>query len=275
MQVNVIRYSLRDLFEKSKNILVVLAPEGNEDYGSLVASLVEIFTSYEKKVEILVKDELPLAARPLVKKEQIKSRIEPKSLIISFDWTKMQLDKVSYNLEGDKFNLIIRSKSGNLDSKDAVFSYKGSSWDLVVTVGISNSADLITNFGFEEDKFDRLASVNFDRSNTNKNFAKLNIVDPNSDSVCSLAVNAFKDSGIKLPTKAAETLLYGMRTATSNFTQVVDPTTFEAAAYCKRAMIPGMVEDTKIVEENVSGTEDTNVPQTWMSPKIFRSNRVS
>jgi hypothetical protein len=273
MQVNVISYSLKELFEKAKNVLVVLGADNSEDSGSLAASLVELFVGYDKKVELLTKTELPLAARPLVKAEQIKTSVEPKSLVISFDWAKKQLDKVSYNLEGDRFNLIIRSKSGTIEPNDASFSYSGNDWDLVVTVGVNNLEQLI-NLGFEADSFNRLPSLNFDRSKENSNFAKLNIVNPAMDSLCSLATNAFKDAGVKLPTRAAETLLYGMRIATNNFAGVNDPQTFEAAAYCKRSMIPGMVQE-EVVRTQEQEKVEVSAPEAWLSPKIFRSNKAS
>ncbi len=273
MQVNVISYSLVELFEKAKNVLVILSPEVNNDYGALAASLVEVFAGYNKKVELFSKQEIPLAARPLVKSDQIKTSIEPKSLVISFDWAKMQLDKVSYNLDGDKFNLIIRSKSGALSANDASFSYKGSDWDLLVTVGISDINQLV-NLGFDQDSFNRTPSINFDNSESNTNFAKLNVVNPKSEGLCTLAVNTFKEAGIKLPTRAAETMLYGIRVATNNFTAITDPATFEAAAYCKRSMIPGMVGEEVKKTEKVENQE-TDAPEAWLSPKIFRSNRVS
>lgn len=274
MQVNVISYSFKELFEKAKKVLVVLAPGVSEDSGSLAASLVEVFASYNKQVELITKEEIPLAARPLVKSESIKNQVEPKSLIISFDWTKLRLDKVSYNLEGNKFNLIIKSKAGKIDANDASFSYRGSDWDLVVTVGIKNTTELEA-FGFELDSFNRLPSINFDKSQTNTNFAKLNIVSPNSDSLCSLAVGTFKEADVKLPTRAAETMLYGIRVATNNFTVVSDPTTFESAAYCKRAMIPGLVVEPKETKLENNEKQEKDAPEAWLSPKIFRSNRVS
>lgn len=274
MQVNVISYSLKELFEKAKNVLVVLNPRGSEDNGALAASLVEIFTGYNKKVDLFTREEIPLAARPLVKSEQIKTNVEPKSLVISFDWTKMDLDKVSYQLDGDRFDLIIKSKSGKLEPKDARFSYKGSDWDLIVTIGVSNIDELMA-LGFDQDSFNRLPSINFDKSSANTNFAKLNIVNPKAESLCSLAVSTFKEAGIKLPTRAAETMLYGIRTATNNFTQVSDPATFEAAAYCKRSMIPGMVNEAETPKSEATENQEKNAPEAWLAPKIFRSNRVS
>jgi nanoRNase/pAp phosphatase (c-di-AMP/oligoRNAs hydrolase) len=143
-----------------------------------------------------------------------------------------------------------------------------------VTVGVGNIDQLI-NLGFEQDSFNRLPSINFDKNSANTNFAKLNVVNPKSESICSLAVSTFKEAGIKLPTRAAETMLYGIRTATNNFTQVSDPATFEAAAYCKRSMIPGMVSEAATPKSETTENQEKNAPEAWLSPKIFRSNRVS
>jgi len=117
-------------------------------------------------------------------------------------------------------------------------------------------------------------SLNFDKNRENTQFAKINLVSGTTDGACYLASNTFKNAKILLPTKAAEIMLVGIREATNNFTAVSDPTTFEAAAFLKRCMIPGMVSfENEKTETEVAEKQDN--PENWLSPKIFRSSRVS
>ena len=273
MQVNVVGYQIKELFDKAQSALVVLGGNVDNDLACLAASLVEIFGAYKKQSLLLTTSELPIAARPLVKPELLRSKLDPESLVLSFDWTTAQLDKVSYNIEGNRFDLLVSSHGKRINPADITYSYKGQKFDLILTVGVGNLEEL-RNFGVELDLFNRVPSLNFDKKRENTQFAKINLISGTTDGVCYLATNTFKNAKILLPTKAAEIMLVGIREATNNFTEVSDPATFEAAAYLKRCMIPGMVsfesEEAKTTEH-----EKQETPENWLSPKIFRSSRMS
>src|SRR5437764_867759 len=125
MQVNVLGYQVKELFEKAKTALIILNQQADADESSLAASLIELFESYNKKAILITQATLPEAAKPLVKAEQIKDHLEPKSLVLSFNWQKSQLDKISYKLEDDKFNLIIGTKGKKINPEEITYSYKG------------------------------------------------------------------------------------------------------------------------------------------------------
>ncbi len=273
MQVNVVSDQIKELFEKAENVLIVLGNNPDNDSACLAASLVEVSSAYKKKSLLLTNNELPIAAKPLVKPEMINQRLSPESLIISFDWSKNQLDKVSYNIDGSRFDLIVSSRGQRINPADISYSYKGQKFDLVLTVGVKNLAEL-NSFGVENDIFNHLPSLNFDKRSDNTQFAKINLVSATTDGVCYLAANIFKSAKILLPTKAAEIMLVGIREATNNFTAVADPAAFEAAGYLKRCMIPGMVNFGNEKEKPVENEQD-EVPENWLSPKIFRSSRAS
>lgn len=272
MQVNVVGYQVKEIFEKAQSVLIVLGNNTDSDLACLAASLVEVFGAYKKQSLLVTGRELPIAAKPLVKPELLRQRLDPESLVISFDWTKSQLDKVSYNVDGDRFDLLVSSRGKRINPADISYSYRGQKFDLIVSVGVRGLEEL-NSFGIETDLFNHLPSVNFDKSRENTQFAKINLLSGSSDGVCYLATNTFKGAKIVLPTKAAEIMLVGIREATKNFTTVTDPATFEAAAYLKRCMIPGMVATESNQETNKN--QEDEAPENWMSPKIFRSSRAS
>ncbi len=277
MQVNVLSYQIKEIFEKAKNVLIVLGDDADVDAAALAGSLVELFASYKKKATLLSRKALPEAAASLVKAENLRNSLEPSSLVVSLDWQKHKLDKVSYQVDGDKFNLIIASRGTKIEPNEISYSYRGAEFDLIVSVAII-SPEKLYSFGIEPDFFKRLPSINFDKQVANTNFAKLNVVQTKADSVCSLAANVFQEAKIALPTKTAEIMLYGMRLITSNFTNVSEPATFEGAAYCKRSMIPGMVTAQEVEKGTVAKTEknvDNDIPENWLPPKIYRSSRLS
>jgi len=275
MQVNLVGQQIKEIFERAKKVLIILDDNADVDSASLAASLVEFFLSYNKKAILLTRKALPEAAAPLVKAENLKNHLDPESLVISLDWQQNKLDKLSYKVEGSRFNLIISSRGKKIDPNNIKYSYQGEDFDLIVCVGLAN-LEKVFSFGLDEDYFNRVPSVNFDKSADNTNFAKLNLVNPSADSVCSLASNVFKEASLVLPIKTAEIMLYGMRIITSNFSTVSDPATFEGAAYCKRSMIPGMLNQVignKTIKKE--SEEDDNIPENWLAPKIYRSSRLS
>src|SRR3989344_6822343 len=125
MQVNVVSYQIKELFDKAQSALIVLGDNVDNDLACLAASLVELFGAYKKQSLLLTNGELPIAARPLVKAELLRTKLDPESLVISFDWTKAQLDKVSYNIEGNRFDLIVSSHGKRINPSDVTYSYKG------------------------------------------------------------------------------------------------------------------------------------------------------
>lgn len=275
MQINVLGHQIKEVFEKAKKVAVILDDNADVDAASLAASLIELFSSYNKKATLISRKPLPEAAGPLVKTENFKNSLDPRSLVISFDWQQHKLEKLSYQIDGSKFNLIISSKGNKINPNEVSYSYRGEEFDLIVLVAVG-SLEKMFSFGMDQDYFNRVPSINFDKGAVNTNFAKLNIVNSKADSVCSLAANTFKEASIALPTKTAEIMLYGMRMVTSNFTNVSDPATFEGAAYCKRSMIPGMLNQTKEAEVAKTETkEDNEIPENWLAPKIYRSSRLS
>jgi len=274
MQVNVTSYSIKEVFDKAKKPLVVVGENADVDLTSLAAALMEIFESYDKKAFIISRSEIHQAVKPLVKAENQKEKVDPKSLVLSLDWKKNHLEKVSYDMEGDNFNLVIRATGKPIDPNEISYSTRGQDYDLLVTIGFKKQEELLA-LGIDEDLLLTTASVNFDKSEQNTNFGKLNIVHPKVDSLCALAVKLFAEAKITLPTRSADALLFGIRTATENFTKVNDPQTFESAAYCKRAMIPGAISQTSEPETPKKETKVSTESESWLSPKIFRSGRIS
>lgn len=274
MQVNVTRYQIKDLIEQAKKPLVVLGAGADNDTAALAAVWFEIFETYDKPAILVSQSALPAGVEALVKKEQIKNKVEAKSLVISLDWIENKLDKVSYDIDANKFNLIINSHGAKIDPSQLDFSYRGQDFDLLITVGVDKVEDLFA-LGIDNDVFLSLPSINWSRKEENTSFAKVNIVDKNADSLCSLGANIFKAAGVNLPIRAAEALMFGMRAATENFTRVNNPETFEAAAVCKRAMIPGLPTEEKKEAPQKKVENEEKAAESWLSPKIFRSSRLS
>jgi len=264
MQVQIEGYGLFGrLISHSSNILIIA--QNSTSIDNLAASLFieETLRSLNKDVHIVFKGELPDGFNNY--SERITSKIEPRKLIVSFNWHKNAVDRVSYKLEGDTFDFIINPKSHTIKKDDIQIKYRGFEADCVITLGLKSLMEL------EDSEREYLADktiINIDVKKDNQLFGRLNFVNDNADSCCSLVAKLFEKIDISPPKPSVDHLLEGMRIATNNFKSVLDPSTFEAAAYCVKIK-KGYGEKLE-TKESVA---KPSIPKAWLSPKIYRSKQ--
>lgn len=269
MEVNVVTNQFKDLWNKAKKVLIIAGEQGADSVAAALA-LKDILNSRAVSA-YLVSEKIPGNVSTLSGASEIKQNLESKNLIISFDFVKNPIEKVSYKMEGNLFNLIVKPRRGNINLEEVHTSFTGGDYNLIITLGISDIKKLKA-YELNRELFESLPSVNIDIDPSNTRFGKLNIVDSKAGSISALMALVLEEAGVKLPKKSASLLLAGIREATQNFTRVEGSRIFEAAAYVTRKD-----EETKdnVVKEDISGSRDKELPKDWLSPKVFRSSKVS
>lgn len=153
-----------------------------------------------------------------------------KDLVVTLDYPLDQIEKVTYNQDNGKLNLVVQTKDGSAKVTD----------DQIIINNQSNTSDLNFMFGDESS-----LGVNSNIVNTgnwvnisptvgNKPWAKANIIDQDApfSEILSFLIPML---GIELTPDAAKNLLIALRVATQSFSINVSPETFEAGATCLRA----------------------------------------
>ena len=131
------------------------------------------------------------------------------SLVVSFDYKEEKVDKVSYNIEGDKFNLIIKPKEGQLplDPQDVIFSYSGKKPDLIIAINTSALEEIKKLMQSGEDITpDIIANIGYVSPNQETD---LSLVDKNIASVSELVVGLISRLNLSLDQDIASNLLSG------------------------------------------------------------------
>lgn len=251
-----------NLIDQSENILILLDRNQSADSVSAALFFENFLSTKGKKIQIVAKSKLPENLSYLG--DKITDKIEPPKLVVSFNWHENAVDKVSYDLEGKNFNFIVTPKDKKIKPEDINFSYRGKEMDLVITLGLSNLSRLEEH---EKEYIQRKTLVNIDNSSDNQMFGSVNIVDEGSDALCAIIADIAEKSDLSLSPNQAKMLLSGLREATSNFVQVKNAHTFEVAAYYTK-LEKGELKNNLFIER-----EKTQVPNDWLSPKVFRSNR--
>lgn len=154
------------LIEKSRSILIIPDQSlSNEIIGSTFG-LALFLESLEKKVDTLVLPDLagkmPFSENESLKKPSflISEIFDPRAFIIKINTSKKPASQLKYEMDGDFLKIIIDSEKENFDSKDISFAYTPFDYDLVITIGLNNLADLGNTYSDNKDFFGQTPTIN-------------------------------------------------------------------------------------------------------------------
>lgn len=277
---------LQALLAPAQNILVLTGENAGQD--SLAASL-SLFLSLDKlgkSVSVVCPETATVEFANLIGIDKLKSGAGNKNLIISFPYKEGAIEKVSYNIEDGKFNLVIQPQAGGqpLDPERVSFSYSGIKGDLFFVVGTPDLKDLGSLYAQERNLYTEVLLVNIDHHAENTRYGRINLVNSQSSSVSEIIALILQNLGLPLDSDIATNLLTGITSATNNFSSPkTSPSAFEAAAWClkaggrRQAGLPRKEEKIEIrpMPQEVSAKKPPPAPEAppdWLAPKIYKGS---
>ncbi len=152
-------------------------------------------------------------------------------LVVTLDYPLDQIEKVTYNQDNGKLNLVVQTKDGSVNvSNDQIIinNQSGGSSDINFMFGDESS------LGVNSNMVNKGNWINISPTIGNKSWAKANIIDQDApfSEILSFLLPML---GLELTPDAAKNLLIALRVATQSFSINVSPETFEAGATCLRA----------------------------------------
>ncbi len=160
------------------------------------------------------------------------------NLVVSFPYSDGSIDKVTYNIEGNSFNLVIQPREGydKLDPQRVRYTYSGGKVDVIIVVDAPTLNSLGELYSGNQDQFKGRDIVNIDRHLTNANFGTVNIVEKKISSTAEIVLRLLGYLNAQVDRDIATNLYSGIMSATNNFTSYsVTSETFEASAYLLKA----------------------------------------
>lgn len=282
-QTDVIK--VKDLLAKAKDVLIVTHEKPTDDSVGSSLALCLGLVSLGKKVTVTCPDAMTVGLSNYIGVNKIVSDLSAKkNFVISLDYVDGSIEKVSYNIEGDKFNLIVEPRSGfdSFSSDKAHYSYASGNADLIIAVDTIHLGGLNTLYERNKDLFAGKPLVNVDRHPNNAQYGAVNMVDVTASTTAEVVARILSILGVKLTVDIATNLLNAVYGGTGNFTAPnVSAGAFDVASVALKAGGKrfGVVEET--VASNVGETivPETPVPavQTpsdWLKPKIFKSSNL-
>lgn len=227
--------SLQDNLTKAKNILVLFPLNPTLDKAAASLALFLSLKKQGKQVLVACPSAMTVGFNRLFSIDKVTDKIGNRNLIISFAYLKDSIEKVSYNIENDKFNLVVEPKPGfePLQTDKVSYAYAGTEADLIFVVGASKIEELDRLYFNETKTFNNAQTVNLDYKRTNTRFGKINLVDNEAASCSEIVADLVKKLGLFLDQDIATNLLMGIEANTSNFqSPETSAKTFAAAAWC-------------------------------------------
>ncbi|MBM3283828.1 hypothetical protein FJY90_06320 [Candidatus Gottesmanbacteria bacterium] len=228
----------RALLEQTREILIAIPKNPSIDTIAASLSLFLAITARGKSTTIVCPDPILVEYSHLIGVDKIKNGVNGgngRNLIVSFPYQEGSIEKVSYNIENNRFNLVIEPREGYplITSENIQYSYSGGDVDLIITIGATMLSDLNNIYHNNQSIFNSSNLVNIDFHNNNQSFGKLNIIDTSVSSLSELVVSLFSQLGLVIDPDIATNLFAGIAAATQNFTSSqITANTFETAAIC-------------------------------------------
>jgi len=292
---------VKGLLDQTQAVEIFLPPNPKFDQVAAALALKLALVKIDKPTSVSSPSPMIVEFSHLVGVDTIgKKATGGKDLVVTLNYPLDQIEKVSYNDEGGRLNLVIQPKENapRVEKDQLSFTYQGGGKDLQITVGVDNPSRLSQLGG----QVDFKKTINLDNSPNNSQYGQLNLADTNASSCSEIAVALISGLGLPTDPDIANNLYLGLKEATRNFsTDNVGADTFEAASICLRWGARQTTATTFVSKPVFEKTQTPSRPKSapsgksagptksspppppnsnspspdWLEPKIFKSSNIS
>jgi c-di-AMP phosphodiesterase-like protein len=292
---------IQELVTAAHEILLVTHEHPTFDSMGSTLALYLGLTGLGKKVTVACPDAMTVELSNFIGANKVVTNLGKKNFIISLDYVEGSIEKVSYNIEGNKFNLVVEPRPGfETFNQDKVhYSYAGSGANVIFTVDTIHLGGLKKLFDEDKDLYGTKPIVNIDRHPNNAHFGHTNMIDPAAASTAEIVGELLTGLSVTITADIATNLLNAVYGATNNFQNAnATPTSFELVATCMKAGGKRFGQAAPLEEVPAAGGESVanepqkvettikqaappvqgakkQAPPDWLKPKIFKSTNIS
>jgi nanoRNase/pAp phosphatase (c-di-AMP/oligoRNAs hydrolase) len=255
-----------ELIKQAENIVIVTSREPSNDQLSAAVAMQRVLNKLHKQASVVITDKLPKSA-DLYDTQFISKEIQGvRDFVISVDMHDVVVDKLKYNVEGDRLDVTVTPLNGNFTAKDVSFEHGPFKFDLVIALGVPQILKLDKIVEQNPTIFDGLHLINVDYHRINEEYGSVNYIDQNASSVCEMLVSLFESLEQGIIDESIATALYtGITSATHNFT--IPSTTAKAMTVAAQMLAAGAkqqevvkVMNSKPKEAKPEKVEEVKVP---------------
>ncbi|HWY79312.1 MAG TPA: hypothetical protein VNW29_03050 [Candidatus Sulfotelmatobacter sp.] len=210
---------LKDAIAKSNSIGIAVGQNPSIDEMGAALSLYLLLKSANKRVSIASPTDPIVEISSLVGIDRVQRNFggDAGDLVVSFPYKEGEIEKVSYTLENNFLNIIVKSSEQGLsfDEQDVRYNRGSGSIDLLLVVGaasLEQIGDVI-----DSQKLANISIINIDNDPNNQNYGDIVLVSPDASSVSEHVGDIVLTLGFTLEQDASQNLLSGIMNATNNF----------------------------------------------------------
>lgn len=171
-----------DTIKNGKKFLVLTSQNSGGAIGTVLA-LSEVLNKLGKETTSFCPTQISERYNFLPLKENLKTSLESlKNFVIVIDTREAKVEKLAYNLEGDKLKIHLTPTSGIIDASKVSFETSQTSFDAIITINTKKLDELGVFYETNNDLFFKVPVVNIDYRDGNNYFGKVNLVDTKATS---------------------------------------------------------------------------------------------
>ncbi len=227
-----------EILTGAKSILIVTHSQPTLDSMGATLALYLGLLSMEKDVTIACAAPMTVGLSSFVGADKVQSTVKQNNFVVSLDYQEGSIEKVSYNITGNKFNLVIEERPGfaSFSEQNVSYSRSGGHADAVFCVGIASEDEMGDIFGSVSDTITQKPTVILSKDPGVLPFGTVRISDSESSCLTELTAVFLSSLGVKLTPDIATNILNGIYGATESFrSKTITPRAFEVASVCLKA----------------------------------------
>lgn len=221
---------ISDLIASAKHIGVVLGERPSLDEAAAALSLYLSIEASGKKADIISSKPPTVTLGNLVGANKIKQNYggNTSGLIISLPYQQGAIEKISYDIIGQRINLtVVPGPQGlSFTTDDITYQTPSQQPDLLISVGVSSEQEVSTIANDTQSPL-----INIDNNAANAGFGTVALLDPAASSRSEIVGKLLSSLAAPIDTDIAQNLLSGIVAATDNFQREdTSSSAFEIAA---------------------------------------------
>ena len=143
MQIKPQPQQVLEVVNESKNICLITDNLAGTDEVSAMLAFYHLFKKF-KKLRLVVPEEVPVSCHHLPESSVIEKDLGGRELAINFDTNGVELEKLSYSLDGRTFKMILHPQRRSFEIERVSYEYLGHNFDLFIFFGVSHLANLVS-----------------------------------------------------------------------------------------------------------------------------------
>ncbi len=216
---NALVQKLKDAISKSQNIGIVAPSNHSLDHMAAALSLNLLFKNIKKNATVATASDPLVEVSSLVGINKVQKSLEGDAgnLVVSFPYLEGEIEKVTYTIENDHLNIVVKASEQGLsfEDKDVKYTRGTGAIDLLVVIGVQQLNEI--NEVLDLSKLSGIKIINIDNHSANQGFGDIVFVTPNASSICEQIGDLALTLGFQINTDVAQNLFSGISHATNNF----------------------------------------------------------